>query len=824
MYKTQIACEIFIFFIAVLYFTSSGKKNKSSKWFSAMLICTFLQLIFDVITVYTVNHLDTVSAILNRVMHIFYMGFMLSIFYIAYKYLESMIEEEIGQKIKKYNFTVVPLVLTIGGVIFLPLQYIESPRSNYSYGPAAFMTYIGVAFYVIFIIRLMKRYGNLIPKKKKKAIYVALFSEIPVAVYQILIPDSLITCIGMVLLNLGIYMTTENPDALLVDQLEKEKRRADSANEAKTNFLANMSHEIRTPITAVLGMNELILRESKEVNIKQYARDIEGSARSLLSIINDILDITKIEAGRLSVIFEEYDFATVLRDVNNMISFKARMKELEYETNIDENIPCKLIGDDIRLRQILVNILNNAVKYTPKGMVTLEIKLLPCEQENTARIFFSVKDTGIGIKEEDLKKLCQPFERIEEKRNRNIEGTGLGMSITKQLLGLLHSELTVSSVYGEGSEFSFELCQEIVDATPIGMLDEHIEVKDLEYQHTFEAPDAKILLVDDNELNRRVFVGLLKETKIQIDEADNGKECLKKIAQKAYDIIFLDHMMPEMDGIETLRVMKKMEDFPSKEAPVVILTANAIVGAKEKYLREGFDDFLEKPIDYRKLENMIKELLDDSLIHESDVVSVGPSYDFAELPMVEGLDWKYARSHFNDDRMMLDTVEFFEKAILFDAEELTKLFADIGTEVGRVAYCTKVHSMKNSAATIGIVPLAGMAKVLEDAARSGDLMVIESMNPIFLTCWRSYQKKLSVLVGDAKQGDKKSAEEFRAEVNELLSQMRTAAEEMDIDALDRIGKQLEEFDYTEQQQEVINKIQSAILNFNIDYLQTVNSI
>ena len=824
MYKTQIACALFIFFIAVLYFTASGKKNTSSKWFSVILVCTFSQIIFDIVTVYTVNHLETVSPVINRIAHIFYMGLMLSLFYLAYKYLESLIEEEIGEKIKRYEFTVIPLILTLLGVIFLPLDYIESERSNYSYGPAAFMTYIGVAIYVVFIIRLIKRYGNMIPQKKKKAIHIALISEIPVAIYQIIIPDSLVTCIGMVLLNLGIYMTTENPDALLVDQLEKEKRRADSANEAKTNFLANMSHEIRTPITAVLGMNELILRESKENNVKQYARDIEGSARSLLSIINDILDITKIEAGKLSVISAEYDMSTVLRDVNNMISFKARMKELEYITNIDENIPQKLMGDDIRLRQILVNILNNAVKYTPKGSVTLDIKMLPCEEENIARIFFSVKDTGIGIKAEDLKKLCQPFERIEEKRNRNIEGTGLGMSITKQLLGLLHSELKVSSVYGEGSEFSFELCQDIVDATPIGKQSEQSETIDYQYRHAFEAPEAKLLLVDDNELNRRVFVGLLKETKIQIDEAENGKECLTKVEREAYDIIFLDHMMPEMDGIETLRVMKEMKDFPSKNAPVVILTANAIVGAKEKYIREGFDAFLEKPIDYRKLENLIKELLNDSLIHEATVASETPSCELSELPMVEGLDWKYARTHFTNEQMMLETIEFFAKAIPLDAEELENLFVDISTEEGRTAYRTKVHSMKNSAATVGIVPLAGMAKVLEDAARTDDISVLERMTSIFLNYWRGYSEKLAVIVGNTDHMDKKSADEFCEELKELFDKLRDAAADMDIDALDQIGGLLESYEYTKEQQKIIGQIQTAIVNFDIDYLQNVENL
>ena len=291
MYKTQIACAIFIFYIGILYLGSSGKKTGASKWFMALLSCSFLQLIFDAFSVYTVNHLETVSPVLNRIIHIVFLGLLQVMFYLAYQYLETIIEEEIGRPIRKYRFTTIPLLFTMAGNIFLPVYYVESARSNYSYGPSVYMTYVGVAVYVFLIICLMIRYGKQIPQKKKRAIYVALWSEIPVAVYQIMIPDSLITCIGVVLFNLGIYMTTENPDALLAEQLAKEKLRADSANAAKTNFLANMSHEIRTPITAVLGMNELILRESKDSTIKQYSRDIEGAAKSLLSIINDILGL-----------------------------------------------------------------------------------------------------------------------------------------------------------------------------------------------------------------------------------------------------------------------------------------------------------------------------------------------------------------------------------------------------------------------------------------------------------------------------------------------------------------------------------------------------
>jgi len=824
MYKAQAACAIAILFIGILYFRSTGKKSSSSKRFVALLICSFVQLIFDILSVYTVNHLESVSPVVNRLIHVVYMGLLQSMFYIAYRYLETIIEEEIGKTIRRYRYTLTPLLITLMGTVLLPLHYVESKRSNYSYGPAAFMTYIGVAVYLFLIIRLMVQYGKLIPSKKKRAIYITLFSEIPVAVYQILIPDSLVTCIGILLLNLGIYMTTENPDTLLAEQLEKEKRRADSANATKTNFLANMSHEIRTPITAVLGMNELILRETKDSTIKHYAKDIEGAAKSLLSIINDILDITKIEAGKLSVISVEYDFSGVIKDVVNMISFKAKVKSLEFEVLIDQNIPRKMVGDDIRLRQILVNLLSNAVKYTHEGKIAFSITEIESADKEIEKLHFSVKDTGIGIKEEDLQKLCKPFERIEEKKNRNIEGTGLGMSITKQLLELLNSNLQISSVYGVGSEFSFDLEQKIVDATPVGnILEEQIEIDAETYQHTYEAPKAKILLVDDNELNRKVFIGLLKSIKLQVDEAGNGKTCLEKVKQNRYDIIFMDYMMPEMDGIETFHKLNEMEEFRVMNTPVVILTANALVGVKEKFLKEGFASFLTKPIDYEKLENVIRDLLDESLIQEASSYRMENPVT-VELPVVEGLDWKYALTHFKDQQMMLETVRFFADSLTYEAQELETLFTDIDSDASGKAFCTKVHSMKNSAATIGIIPLAGMAKVLEDYARNNETDVLKALTPTFLQYWYSYREKLSDFMSSVSDKEQKNADDYPEEIVSLLHKINQAAEEMDIDGLDQLWTELSGYDFPKNKQENLNRIQKAIMEFDVDYLQKINDL
>ena len=825
MYKGQMICLIVLVFIGAFNFSKNRIKTTSSRWFAILLVSSIWQLIFDIASVYTVNHLDTVSPIVNRIVHFLYMGLLLMIFYTAFKYLEAAIEEEIGDRIRRFGLSIVPLILTAIGAIVLPLYYMETEEGNYSYGPAASMLYIGVAIYILGIIRLLIKYGKDIQPKKRRALIIAVGSELAVALYQTIIPTSLITCLGVTLMNLGIYLTVENPDAVLVELLKKETKRADVANQAKTDFLAKMSHEIRTPINAVLGMNEMILRESKNESIRAYARDVEGAAKSLLSIINDILDITKIEAGKLTIIPVEYSFSSMIHDVTNMISFKAKAKELAFDVDIDERIPSRLRGDDIRVRQILVNLLNNAVKYTHQGTISLKAVLVPSEEEGIADISFCIKDTGIGIKEEDIQKLYIPFERIEEKRNRHIEGTGLGMSITMQLLDMLDSKLEIVSEYGKGSEFSFVLRQEIIDSEPIGKLGQQIstENKEYDYRVRYEAPEAKVLVVDDNEMNRKVFCNLLKGTKIQIEEASSGRICIEIVKKTAFDIIFMDHMMPEMDGIETLKVMKQMEDYPSKDAPVVILTANAIVGAKEQYFKEGFDAFLSKPIDAQKLEDLIAELLDEKLVHyvedSTDSEEENNSWNISELPMIDGLDWKYAAEHFNDQESMLETVKFFVSTIEYDAKELEALYSAIENERGRKEYCTKVHSMKNSASIIGMIPLAGMAKVLEDAARNNEEDVLRPLTQIFLKRWRASKEHLSIF--SEVVSEKKKAIDYQQEVEEIFKAIREAAEDMDIDALDALLMRLEEFEFENEQAQIFSEIQKAVVNFNVEFLQSI---
>ena len=392
-------------------------------------------------------------------------------------------------------------------------------------------------------------------------------------------------------------------------KMEQLKIEADNANYAKSNFLANMSHEIRTPINAVLGMDEMILRESSEENIVEYATSIKRAGESLLSLVSDILDFSKIESGKMTIIDEPYNVKELIKDIINTFTLRMRQKGLSFITEIDENIPKVLVGDEVRIKQIALNILSNAFKYTKEGYVKLKIS---SEVKGSKCILaFSVEDTGSGIKKEALEKLFATFERIDEKKNRHIEGSGLGLNITKNLLKMMGSDIQVKSVYGRGSIFSFDLEQSIADYEPIGKMDiEDVKV-DINQRSGdgFTAPRARILVVDDNLVNLSVMKGLLKKTQATVEMASSGAEAVKMTKDKKYDLIFMDHLMPEMDGIETMVRIRGMESNPNINTPCIVLTANAISGAKEKYMEAGFDEYMTKPVNMDLLEDNLQKFL-----------------------------------------------------------------------------------------------------------------------------------------------------------------------------------------------------------------------
>ncbi len=622
-------------------------------------------------------------------------------------------------------------------------------------------------------------------------------------------------------------MEKKNEQLKRANELAEEARQeALSANAAKGKFLAHMSHEIRTPINAVLGMDTMILRETKDMHIKEYALDIQNAGQNLLALINDILDFSKIESGKLEIIQVEYDFSSLIHDISNMISAKAKGKNLELNIHVDEKLPSKLLGDDVRIRQVLVNLLNNGVKYTQQGSVSLSVD--GRIEGRKVVLDFAVQDTGIGIKQEDISKLFKEFERIEEKRNRNIEGTGLGINITTQLLLLMGSRLNVESVYGKGSKFFFTLEQQIVDSTPIGNLEARIREQSVEYTYTsaFTAPEANILVVDDNLVNLKVFVSLLKHTKVSIDVADSGKACLELVTQKHYDLIFLDHMMPEMDGIETLHRMEELADNKCSGCPVVALTANAITGAKEMYLAEGFDAFLPKPINPEKLEQMILKLLPRELlcfdVDEEDLVEIKaePTRSEAalepELPMVDGIDWSYGSMHLPDKELLLGTVSSFYKMLDAEADALEGFYQRLEVEPDMVnQYRIKVHSMKSSANLIGAIMLGGMAKLLENAARDGDVVRIHALHDIFLREWRSYREKLQECVPEAVEEEKETIADYSA-VSGYLEMLKGALDDCNVDVMDTLMEKLDGFVYPEDLQEKLDLLKVCVMNLDSD--------
>ncbi len=565
---------------------------------------------------------------------------------------------------------------------------------------------------------------------------------------------------------------TENWNYMV--ELEKQTVIATVANAAKTDFLAKMSHEIRTPINAVMGMNEMILRESAEPEIKKYSMDIKASTNALLGLINDILDTSKIESGKLEILPVEYELDSLLNNVVNMVFVKARDKKLEFLVKIEENIPNGLFGDDVRIRQILVNLLSNAIKYTEKGSVSLMVSGRRTDEGE--RLHFEIRDTGIGIKKEDMPKLYAAFERIEERRNRNVEGTGLGMNIVVELLELMGTKLEVESEYGRGTVFYFDLIQPVVSENVIGNFDERSKYlyQEEAYKAEFVAPDVKVLLVDDNEINRRVFKNLLKQTRMMITEAASGYECLERIKQERYDIIFMDHMMPRMDGIETWHKMEHMEESLCDGVPVVILTANAVTGAKEKYLQEGFSDYLSKPVQADKLEAVIMQLVPKAQRAAADAENEGANHwqqvkmqqreeahgEMKSLPEINEIDISYAKRYFEEEELLKMTMLDVYDSLDDTADLLAKLGkAILGGETGEEPwrqalreYQTQAHALKSNTAMIGALILSKLARLLEVAAMEGNIERIRQLHPVLLEEIARHKDYMNVLVSEASDG------------------------------------------------------------------------
>ena len=565
------------------------------------------------------------------------------------------------------------------------------------------------------------------------------------------ISSYLIILIFCLLVGGILALLTVRPFVRQQGELLEEKVRAESANHAKSDFLANMSHEIRTPINAVLGMNEMILREDRRAlntddknidcetakdalkNIGVYAADVENAGHNLLALVNDILDFSKIEAGRLDLVEAPYKLTSILNNLSNMVLFKAQDKGLNFIIDVDETLPNELLGDEMRVKQILTNILNNAVKYTEKGHVKLSIK---GEKQNDDKILLTVEveDTGIGIKEQDRAKLFKQFQRLEMEKNSTVEGTGLGLVITQRLLEMMGGSIYVESEYGKGSVFTVQIPQKIVSENAVGDFQERFKANVMEaktYRESFRAPSAHILIVDDTRINLTVATNLLKNTGIQIDTATGGAQAVNMAEKNLYDVILMDQRMPEMDGTEALHRIRATEGGKSKDMPVICLTADAVVGAKERYLAEGFSDYLTKPIDSYELEKMLIKHLpvkkvemvrEEKEAAPTPVLSASKEADFTALKDA-GIDSSTGLKFCQNEESFYRTVLIeFAQVSKEKSVDLQKAFEEKDWK----NYEVHVHSLKSTSKMIGAKDLSTLAASLEAAAVSSDAGAIEA--------------------------------------------------------------------------------------------------
>lgn len=627
-------------------------------------------------------------------------------------------------------------------------------------------------------------------------------------------------------------------------ELETAKSAIEKAEKARDIFLANMSHELRTPINTILGLNELILRESQEEAVKEYARDIRQAGNILLALVSDILDFSKLEADKMELTEGIYDVSSLLNDLINSISVQQRRKKLDLVLEIAEDIPYKLFGDEIHIRQIVGNLLSNAVRYTEKGRITLHVswKELP---KDSVEMYVIVKDTGIGIKDEDIPKLFNAFQRMDSTVRSKEDRTGLGLAITQRLIEMMGGKLEVQSVYGKGSAFSFRIVQKVVDRTPLGNFEKQYKdsLRSIEdYHEKFIAPMGRILIVDDNAMNLAVAQGLLKGTRLQIDVAASGEECLELIKRKTYHLICMDHMMPVMDGVQTLHAIRALEGNPSRDIPVIALTANAVAGARELYLKEGFQDYLTKPIDADKFENMLIEYLPSNVVYMTNNRNISDEYeqtqdegdgefDIRESQLyLMGFNLRNGLRYMGGDKALYGKVLRDFHSILQEKETALKDFLQKGDMPG---YTIIVHSLKGNARNVGADDLADEAFELEKMAKAGQLEDVTVRSPILFGMMNTMRNSLRVYLETEDAGEKtgqQEPEESAGSITEdewvrALQELAARLDDFDGESAAAKLRELKRYDRPEPDKKMLRLCEKAIKDYAYDIaLEVVNAV
>lgn len=602
------ACSLFYSLLLItVFFSKKRLATLENKIYGLMIIENLIGVLLAIASYFLIrenNVLPITNAIISKGLIVYYLVYMVS--FTAYIYVISCkinYDDLFMKKFTVAKFFGFIFSLLLALIIALPLYYHNTKNVVYSYGPSANVMYISSPLIIfLWLIMMIKNYKEIKNKKYLPIFFFIIIGSV-VMLIQKLNPGVLLMTSMETFITFLMYFTIENPDIKLIAELNIAKNQAEKANHAKTDFLSNMSHEIRTPLNAITGFSQALAEEEDiPLSVKNDVKDILMASDSLLEIVNGVLDISKIEANKLEIINKNYNPAKVFDSLTILTKSRINEKPIELITKFDPTIPKVLYGDHTRIKQVVLNILTNAAKYTKAGYIVFKVDCIL--KDDICRLIISVEDTGIGIKRDKIDKLFDKFERLDEDQNITIEGTGLGLAITKRLVQLMHGELVVQSVYGKGSKFTVSLDQRIGDIN--AKLDETMEFSKLDFANGQKIQGKKVLVVDDNKLNIKVATRLLKDYKLEVDSCLSGFECLEKLKTNKYDLIFMDDMMPKLSGRETLKKIK--EDITFK-TPVVALTANAIAGMEEEYLEEGFDGYLPKPIERKALDNVVNKYL-----------------------------------------------------------------------------------------------------------------------------------------------------------------------------------------------------------------------
>ncbi len=646
--------------------------------------------------------------------------------------------------------------------------------------------------------------------------------------------------LGVLFYALGLTVEQTRTQTRLILQAQ----RAEMESRAKSDFLASMSHEIRTPINAVLGMDEMILREAEDPAVLSYAADIRSAGQHLLSLVNDILDISRIESGRTEIVEAEYDLEALLTDICDLIRVQADEKGLAFDARLLSVMPNHLRGDVSRIRQIAINLLNNAVKYTRRGRVIFSVDAPSVEEVSFLReealikgeppaiddpfyLRMTIRDTGIGIRQEDVATIFDSFRRLDTAENAGIQGTGLGLPIVSTLVQLMHGCLLVKSVYGVGSQFTVVLPQEELSGNRIGSFAGRAkspsELKEAE-KTLFHAPEAKVLAVDDNLLNRRLLTALLRRTEVQLTTCESGEECLRLVHDEHYDLILMDHLMPGMDGIETLCRMREMPDNRSADVPVIVLTANAITGVRESYLSAGFNDYLSKPIQSAELERMMMRYLPPELVHSGagKTADAAGENDAAALPdwlhQVEALDVALGLSYCGTTATYLDTLVIYARNAAAFADEIEGLY-----RAGDIANTTvKIHALKSTSLAVGAQSLSKLAEKLEAAGKAGDVKTIDEELDDLLARYRTLGQQLAPLLDTGAEKDETAAPPVSdAQLREMYDMIRGLLDEFEYDRAAAMIDSLAGLRVPEGERERCERLKRASDNFEWERINDI---